>query len=1088
MRCCPRRAVSTYLVQAAALRHKLDGLKREEAKLEARKCDLEARLFASEAGVQDPMGDFGGFHCYYMSSMFQINVGLASGRSTILSIPGSSKVEDLRILAQESFGQGFLRLVTTQGHILANPSEAIQTAGIRDGDHLTAIVLQPKIAATHESLAFWHSGGDRILTWGNRGAGGDSSSVRAHLHNIQQVQGISRAFAAILGDGSVVTWGDRSEGGDSSAVQDLLRNVQQVQGAGRAFAAILADGSVVSWGNLIDGGDSSAVRGQLTNVRKVQATYRAFAAIRADGSVVTWGEPGAGGDSSAVQGRLRNVQEIQATYRAFCAILADGSAVVWGDGAWGGNSSAVQHQLRNVERVQGAHFAFAAILKDGSVVTWGHPSFGGDSSKVQDQLRGVQQIQMTQTAFAAILADGSVVAWGSSDRGGDSSKVQDQLWNVQRLQSTERAFAALLADGSVITWGDSKAGGDSSAVQVQLKGVQQIQATDGAFAAILADGSVVTWGDAEYAGDSSAVQAQLRGVQGLHATKRSFAALLDSGSLVTWSRPNVSGINNVVRAQLQEMPAQMVLATMAQLRSLRRDDEEYRFFDITSKLLGCRRIRPYITCKIHWGSQETETKRSPYIEAENGDAYWGRKLLFPLDQDFWKMQNFKVTVEAFDKRELQGALRGDSLIGRAELNLDSAQLGAAPQRKVPLTLRGQPAGELSLQFQIQAPQEALHIMAHSSRGSLAAAAKAFAQTLRQQGALDQLLASRPQVMKDMPRERLAAIHNLLGSWLSKFCQQSLRMTGDETDTTAIDGLWQLARSAQEIIVCCTELAEDEDVPGIVVQWLRNYFSGCTHEDVELNETRLRALLAMHQDPSAGKRQIDPWARLQEYGAWIELSRSCARLPENSPRDLAFALASRLEEAARGSEAEVFTCEEIVQNGRLAPGMAAVVRRDPDSTGLHVFIYEHKSIVDWQAQCSNDPCTRCPLRTQARSRLAAEQLEVLSQREAASAAALDEANARLRKANDEYDALEAQPSPEPLPTLHPLQGGLKLQATNLKVQTLLAEIEKLSSPKRNASGESVANTVVHQGTGLSDLSGLRLPIDHPVAIRAAEVSR
>ena len=40
-------------------------------------------------------------------------------------------------------------------------------------------------------------------------------------------------------------------------------------------------------------------------------------------------------------------------------------------------------------------------------------------------------------------------------------------------------------------------------------------------------------------------------------------------------------------------------------------------------------------------------------------------------------------MEAFDKRELQGALRGDSLIGRGELHLDSAQLGAAPQRKVP---------------------------------------------------------------------------------------------------------------------------------------------------------------------------------------------------------------------------------------------------------------------------------------------------------------------------------------------------------------------------------------------------------------------
>ena len=54
--------------------------------------------------------------------------------------------------------------------------------------------------------------------------------------------------------------------------------------------------------------------------------------------------------------------------------------------------------------------------------------------------------------------------------------------------------------------------------------------------------------------------------------------------------------------------------------------------------------------------------------------------------------------------------------------------------------------------------------------------------------------------------------------------------------------------------------------GIVVQWLRNYFFQCTNEEADLNEKRLRALLAMHQDPSAGNRQIDPWAHLQRYGS------------------------------------------------------------------------------------------------------------------------------------------------------------------------------------------------------------------------------
>ena len=50
---------------------------------------------------------------------------------------------------------------------------------------------------------------------------------------------------------------------------------------------------------------------------------------------------------------------------------------------------------------------------------------------------------------------------------------------------------------------------------------------------------------------------------------------------------------------------------------------------------------------------------------------------------------------------------------------------------------------------------------------------------------------------EFPIKFPSEIHNLLSSWLSKFCQQSLRMTGEETDSAAIDALWQLARSAQD---------------------------------------------------------------------------------------------------------------------------------------------------------------------------------------------------------------------------------------------------------------------------------------------------
>ena len=202
--------------------------------------------------------------------MFQVTVVSASGRSESISAP--PKVGDLKILVQKSFNQRFLMLVTADGRILGDPCQSLVDAQLKDKDCLTAVALQANVAATMPSLslrgafALWCCGGRKIITWGHPGYGGDSSAVQDQLRNVQQVQGTSGAFAAILADGSVVTWGHPNYGGDSSAVQDQLRNVQEVQGTTGAFAAILADGSVVTWGHPDYGGDSSAVQNQLTEL------------------------------------------------------------------------------------------------------------------------------------------------------------------------------------------------------------------------------------------------------------------------------------------------------------------------------------------------------------------------------------------------------------------------------------------------------------------------------------------------------------------------------------------------------------------------------------------------------------------------------------------------------------------------------------------------------------------------------------------------------------------------------------------------------------------------------------------------------
>ena len=243
-----------------------------------------------------------------------------------------STVQDVRTKAQLAFGKKHLRLITAKNRVLVDFEQTLEEAEIEDGECLTALVLQPQLAATRSAFALWCHGDSTIVTWGNAGCGGDSSAkckIRSRV--------CSRFRPLILP--LLPFWKmDLSLpgvmqhcGGDSSAVRDQLKGVQQIQATVTAFAAILEDGSVVTWGD---------ARTMVVTVRQFEISSRvcsrfrphdrAFAAILEDGSVVTWGEPHYGGDSSAVRDQLKGVQQIHATYRAFAAILEDGSVVILG--------------------------------------------------------------------------------------------------------------------------------------------------------------------------------------------------------------------------------------------------------------------------------------------------------------------------------------------------------------------------------------------------------------------------------------------------------------------------------------------------------------------------------------------------------------------------------------------------------------------------------------------------------------------------------------------------------------------------------------------------------------------------------------
>eukprot|EP00438_Fugacium_kawagutii_P013438 Skav230509 [mRNA] locus=scaffold2083:247920:257401:+ [translate_table: standard] len=144
----------------------------------------------------------------------KLHVSLPSGRFASVELPLIGTVGDLKVAAQQSLGQRFLRLMGPDGTLLS-PVDSLRHA-LQDGDDISAIAQQPKLAATNGAFALWYVGSDRIVTWGAHRACGDSAEVRDQLRNVQQIHARAKAFAAVLADGSVVTWGHRHWGGDSS--------------------------------------------------------------------------------------------------------------------------------------------------------------------------------------------------------------------------------------------------------------------------------------------------------------------------------------------------------------------------------------------------------------------------------------------------------------------------------------------------------------------------------------------------------------------------------------------------------------------------------------------------------------------------------------------------------------------------------------------------------------------------------------------------------------------------------------------------------------------------------------------------------
>ena len=85
--------------------------------------------------------------------MMQMNIVLPNGHAEPLTLLPSSKVQVVNTMAQRAFGKKYIRLITSKDRVLVDPEQTLEEAEIEDGECITALVLQPQLAATSSAFA-----------------------------------------------------------------------------------------------------------------------------------------------------------------------------------------------------------------------------------------------------------------------------------------------------------------------------------------------------------------------------------------------------------------------------------------------------------------------------------------------------------------------------------------------------------------------------------------------------------------------------------------------------------------------------------------------------------------------------------------------------------------------------------------------------------------------------------------------------------------------------------------------------------------------------------------------------------------------
>jgi len=198
------------------------------------------------------------------------------------------------------------------------------------------------------------------------------------------------------------------------------------------------------------------------------------------------------------------------------------------------------------------------------------------------------------------------------------------------------------------------------------------------------------------------------------------------------------------------------------------------------------------------------------------------------------------------------------------------------------------------------------------------------------------------------------MRNKVKLWITRLGDHVTRLDQDSSEDMVLLLLARLARNARDIVALFAGVsATGGEVEQVTIAWIRAFFRHCTQKaglegEASIDEERLRRFLRIGVSSVDAPKQV-----LKDLGV--------TRFSQLSD-EVVMAIAVRLKAAAQEQEDELFTGEEIVQNGRLRQGMAVVIIRSSVGGPPHAYLYDHSSIKTWERQNHSDPHTRQSIST------------------------------------------------------------------------------------------------------------------------------